>query len=236
MIIISTKLCTFHLHPQLSTYPKAPPPRSLLDELRPNFSSACGSLMMEPGCIHPQSQLVWAKTMEHITAFLRKPPKDSDNFKVGSSYVITPYHIFIVPPGWNSQSHLKPRFRPIAGRSKTRRAWHAKETPAAWGLRGDASESLDPSSAKGAFKDVDLHGWQFLYTNMCPKNIFKGIQVSNKDKWIATLHIGASGPNRNGKGVLFCFFNAWKPPRNIIKQLHPAEKNIKNRDLSVTLW
>ena len=107
-------------------------------------------------------------------------------------------------PGWNSQSHLKPRFRPIAGRSKTRRAWHAKETPAAWGLRGDASESLDPSSAKGASKDVDLHGWQILYTNMCPRKIFKGIQVSNKDKWIATLHIGASGPNRNGQGF-FCF-------------------------------
>ena len=137
--------------------------------------------------------------------FFRKPPKDSDNFKVGSSYLINPYHIFIVPQGWNSQSHLKPRFRPIAGRSKTRRAWHAKETPAAWGLRGDASESLDPSSAKGASKDVDLHGWQILYTNMCPRKIFKGIQVSNKDKWIATLHIGASGPNRNGKGVVFVF-------------------------------
>ena len=115
MIIISTKLCTFHLdlHPQLSTYPKAPPPRSLLDELRPNFSSACGSLMMEPGCIHPQSQLVWAKTMEDITAFFRKPPKDSDNFKVGSSYLINPYHIFIprlefpIPPQTKVSTHRR---------------------------------------------------------------------------------------------------------------------------------
>ena len=99
----------------LPRYPKAPPARSLLDELRPSFSSACGSLMSSESTSacknHGTHHGILPQTSPRMTASKLDHGKSSlflvywdDLYPILKIYlygnIITftkiPYHLFLV--------------------------------------------------------------------------------------------------------------------------------------------